>query len=585
LPSIPATNDLFAVDLSNGSIAVLNASTGLPDLPWITTVPHAVSVAFDTADQLVYALGSAVYIIEPMSSSVVGGPIGVGAYVIGWSITFDPSRGFLYVATSGIPPAYDGNVTVIDGNSISASEGSTVTIPVGKLPLLAVPVQLPGANLSGSGEIWIPNDGSGTVSVIASPPQITFYAATPNPVDVNTPTQLTVGLSGGAGASTVSYTGLPTSCPSQNSLTLECQPNAKGTYNVTVDVTDSLGYTASALAPLSVSPTLKVHLHLGTSPYQVDFGSAFNGSATAGGGTTPYSFAWNYGDGSTSTGSTISHVYPALGTYAITATVSDSGGGYSSASAFVTVVALPTAVVSVSPSNVTDVNVPIMFNATVSGGTTPGMPQWNSSTGVVAKSTNATFTYAKSGVYFPSFLYTDDSGHNATASVTVTVNRALGASVHTDASSSTVPTGTTVGFNATITGGTAPFTVVWSFDDGSYATGLAAQHAFANAGTYAVTLLVEDAVGAEKNVTYTMTVTTASPGGIFHGDATLALFLGFVAGLVLGALLLYVLTRRRRSNPPPPPKPFEAPAAPVAAPASTAATPPEATDGAEWKEE
>jgi PKD repeat protein len=252
----------------------------------------------------------------------------------------------------------------------------------------------------------------------------------------------------------------------------------------------------------------------------------------------------------------------------------------------VNVVALPSAVISASPSNVTDVNAPITFNATVSGGTTPGTPLWSFGTaGATANSTNATYHYAKSGVYFASFRYTDASGHNTTETLTITVNRALGATVHTDLSSSSVTTGTTVAFNATIAGGTAPYTVVWSFDDGSYATGIAAQHAFAAAGTYTITLLVQDAVGVEKNVTYTLSVTTASPGGLFHGDVTLGLFLGFVAGLVIGALLLFILGRRRGSAPPSPPKPFEPPVAASPAPTSPSVAAPAPSGESEWKED
>lgn len=49
-----------------------------------------------------------------------------------------------------------------------------------------------------------------------------------------------------------------------------------------------------------------------------------NFNATASGGTAPYAFTWDFGDGSSASGSSISHSYPTSGTYATTVTVTDS---------------------------------------------------------------------------------------------------------------------------------------------------------------------------------------------------------------------------------------------------------------------
>ena len=101
-------------------------------------------------------------------------------------------------------------------------------MPVGQLPLVSVPVLLPGSTLPGSSEIWVENDASGTISIIASPPQIGYFAASPNPVDVGGTTTLLLGLQGGAGPSTITYAGLPSSCPSSDTASLACAPSASG---------------------------------------------------------------------------------------------------------------------------------------------------------------------------------------------------------------------------------------------------------------------------------------------------------------------------------------------------------------------
>src|SRR2546425_783024 len=60
-------------------------------------------------------------------------------------------------------------------------------------------------------------------------------------------------------------------------------------------------------------------------------------TATATGGTFPYSYAWSFGDGSTAVGSTANHSYILPGTYTVTVTVTDSTGQSASTSKTVTV--------------------------------------------------------------------------------------------------------------------------------------------------------------------------------------------------------------------------------------------------------
>src|SRR5213594_3873468 len=90
-----------------------------------------------------------------------------------------------------------------------------------------------------------------------------------------------------------------------------------------------------AYAPLSVSFT-----YAPSNPYPLQ---TIQFTATAIGGAQPYVYAWDFGDGSTATGSTTSHSYLLPGTYTVVVTVTDGVWQSASASKTVTVsIILPT---------------------------------------------------------------------------------------------------------------------------------------------------------------------------------------------------------------------------------------------------
>jgi PKD repeat protein len=66
-------------------------------------------------------------------------------------------------------------------------------------------------------------------------------------------------------------------------------------------------------------------------------------------------------------------------------------------------------------------------------------------------------------------------------------------------------TGTSLAFNGSASGGTAPYTYTWQFGDGTTATGTSVSHAYTTAGTYTATVTVKD--GANQTAADTATVT------------------------------------------------------------------------------
>ena len=62
------------------------------------------------------------------------------------------------------------------------------------------------------------------------------------------------------------------------------------------------------------------------SPLPQKVGESVTFTAIASGGASPYSYSWNFGDGTTGTGNPVNHTYNAPGNYTATLTVTDLNG-------------------------------------------------------------------------------------------------------------------------------------------------------------------------------------------------------------------------------------------------------------------
>ena len=230
-------------------------------------------------------------------------------------------------------------------------------------------------------------------------------------------------------------------------------------------------------------------------------GQSISFSASAFGGSPPYTYSWNFGDGSTDVGATPSHAYSSSGIFDVTVTVTDSNSQTASGSQLITVSnPLPISQLSVGfdyqPRSVTTATT-VTFTASVTGGTFPYNYQWDLGDGATSSGANTSHLYAYSGTYAIRLTVTDNSGQSYSTSQTVTVIGSQIQPLTTDFNYKPTQTtvDTTVTFAAAATGGTGPYTFGWDLGDASTATGTNVDHTYMKASNYTVVLTTTDYLG------------------------------------------------------------------------------------------
>src|SRR5215210_5958663 len=201
-----------------------------------------------------------------------------------------------------------------------------------------------------------------------------------------------------------------------------------GTYNVDLTVTDSTGRTVSDSilitgepAPPLTAVEITSRDTEGVAPATFDF------EANVTGGTVPYTYSWDFGDGSVESGDdeTVDHTFNIAGTYTVTATVTDSTGRTVSDSILITVEAPPplTAVNIISNDTEADAPATFEFEANVTGGTEPYDYSWDFGDGSEESDDDETVdhTFDVANTYNVDLTVTDSTGRTVSDSILITV--------------------------------------------------------------------------------------------------------------------------------------------------------------------
>ena len=288
--------------------------------------------------------------------------------------------------------------------------------------------------------------------------------------------------------------------------------SSAGSYTVTLSIKDggSPQQTATSQQTISVTnPSSTLTASFTYTPSSPQTGQSVTFTGTASGGTSPYTFTWSFGDGSTGTGASTTHTYSLVGSYAVTLTVVDSGSPQQTTTSQRTIsVANPpplSAGLTFSPAS-PDAGQSVSFTASASGGTSPYSYSWSFGDGGTASGNLVSHSFASAGSYTVTLSVTDSGGQRAQASKTVAVNAQLSGSF-SYSPSSPLPL-EAVTFSATGSGGAQPYSYSWDFGDGTTANGQTVRHSYLLPGSYVVTLTITDASGQRFTTSQTVIVLT-----------------------------------------------------------------------------
>ncbi|MCI4331594.1 MAG: kelch repeat-containing protein [Thermoplasmata archaeon] len=265
---------------------------------------------------------------------------------------------------------------------------------------------------------------------------------------------------------TYRYSGLPSPCVSANTSALACVPTSTGNFTVNANATSPAGKViTSQNVTLVVDPLPSVG-SLTAAPGAITLGRPVNLTTRLSAGTPPLTFLYS---GAPSGCPSVNRSWlvctpTGAGWFNVTVTVTDSRGGRSAGLTPLRVNGhLTLTQLVVHPSPTIDVREPIQFTAAQGGGTPTITFTW---TGLPpgcgpVDAANLSCAPSSDGSFNVTLNASDPSGASArqTIPLTISADPTVGPLL---VAPSQLDLGSTIAISANLTGGTAPFTVLWT---------------------------------------------------------------------------------------------------------------------------
>src|SRR3989454_59154 len=277
---------------------------------------------------------------------------------------------------------------------------------------------------TGAMTVWgqsIPMPGPGA----PPPPLTTSFTFLPSSPVVNSPVTFTAITTGGTTPYTIKWnfgdgttgTGTSVTHTYSSAQSFTVTETATDSSSPSQNTVNSQTITISAPPPPSTSFTF-----LPASP-MVNTPVTF--TATTSGGTPPYSVTWKFGDGTSGTGTSVTHTFTSAQSFTMKETATDSSAPTQTAtsSQSLTVVATPplSATLQVSSSS-PQVGQTVTFTASAAGGTSPYTYVIAFGDGATGTGIVTTHAYSIAGSYSAKVMVTDSASPQASVATSVIVN-------------------------------------------------------------------------------------------------------------------------------------------------------------------